>query len=937
MRPIAQTFYINEPGGADAPVGVYITRIDVYFKAVNASRGITLEIRETQNGVPTPNVVPFGSVRLSQNSIPPRGDMLYAFSGSTVKTYDEWAAAPFVIGIFPTSSSNASAPTAFEFATPVFLQSNKSYAFVLLPDGGCDGFEVWSADYTGGTILNTGTGSTTVTIGNDTITGTPVTDNNDTGDLFLSSNDRTWDPIITEDIKFEIFRAEFTASSGEAYFNTLDEDWIQFTDIAGKGFKIREKVVFSNGYYNFAKLNVSSSDGVSAGHTITQGGFTGIVANVVSTSILLSNTTGAFAAGSASDTTSSTSLNITSVAQSVGTTFACNVITVPDSSIYATDQVIFVQTNNRSNSQVVAVTGKPGSTTISVNATMQFTDTSALIGRVLADGILNAGISTQLQYKDTTYSILDNVTSTQLVNLANYTNNQIIGLFSGTSATIRSVDDRVYNTIHFKYNYQQLPNTLMEFAFSSFYNDKTNPLNIYPETDFISVKANKVTDLRDAERIATSRSNSLGNLPVGRQGNAAITLRSTMATANSKISPVIDSILTDVSIYENILNPKYQYDGTYLRIVENTESFSPGDIVSQSAYGNTTIGTIVEANTTQIRVSNVNGKFINGTDFTTDKSAAGHINVSEAFNESMDNGYFRASRYISKNVVLADGQDSEDIRVYLGAYRPANTDFLVYAKIQSSLDHDVNDKSWTKLQELSSPALISSKINTEDFVELIYGFNQGTTLYSSNTAGNTTYSNVYVQSTELIANNDIVYFNIEPAKFSGHITGTTLTVDSMVGGTGYTGTIALGQKIYGLGVTAGTYISAFIPSTGGTGGTGTYTVSTSHTGTGTITMTSGETAFNVREVIYVIDGNNLTLDRPLSTCTGNASMGHIPGADSTSGAFLYDNNNNIVRYCTSSDAVFDNFIQFTIKLVPTADSKAIVPAASDIRVLALQV
>jgi hypothetical protein len=949
MRPISQTFYINETGGVNASSGVFITRIDVFFKTINSTRGVTLEIRETENGVPSNKVVPFGSCRLSPlaSAKVERTDMLAGYN----KTTKQHVTQEIFDGLsesnrlkYPIYTSDSSISTAFEFATPVFVQANKSYAFVILPDGGCDGYEVWSADYTGGVLIKTGavdtTGGNYVTDGGvDIITKTPVSENNDTGDLFLSSNDRAWLPVITEDLKFEIFRANFTATTGTAYFNTLNEDFFTYKDEAGPGFEIREKVVFSNGYYNIAKLNVSSSTGVSVGDTITQSGFTGKV-NAVSTGvILLSNTTGAFTTGSATDSTTSTSLTVTGVSQNVETVSGSKTVNVPDSSIYSLNQVLFFQTSNRSESQVVKIEGLPvgSGTTITANTALKFSNNNTLHGRVMADGALNGGFSSKFTYKDTTYSILDSITSSTLSNLANYTNNQVIGLSTGTSSTVTEINNKKYNTIHFKYNYQQLPNTGIDFSFSTFYNDTTDPLNPYPESDFTYINVNKITDLKDQERISLSRSNSLGLLPSGRKGDSPIVLRANLDTENSKVSPIIDTMLSDVSIYQNLLNPKSEYDGAYLRIVENNQAFGVGDIVSQTAYGNTTTATIVEANTTQIRVSNVNGKFINDTAFTTDKGQGGHVNVAEMFNESMDNGYYKASRYISKNVILAEGQDSEDMRVYLGAYRPANTDFLVYAKVQSSLDHDINsNKSWTKLREVSDSSLQSSKVNENDLVELIYTFNQSKNLFTSNSTGNTTSQTVTVASTESITNNSIVYFGIEPVKFSGSISGTTLTVASITTQTGYTGKLVVGQKIYGDGVTEGTYISALIPSTGGTGGAGTYTISPTQS-VGSITMIAGETAFNVREVIYVVDGTTLTIDRPLSTSTGNSTLGIIPGADSTTGAFLYDKNNNVVRYCTATDAVYDNYIQFSMKIVPTADTTSIIPMVNDMRVLALQV
>jgi hypothetical protein len=67
----------------------------------------------------------------------------------------------------------------------------------------------------------------------------------------------------------------------------------------------------------------------------------------------------------------------------------------------------------------------------------------------------------------------------------------------------------------------------------------------------------------------------------------------------------------------------------------------------------------------------------------------------------------------------------------------------------------------------------------------------------------------------------------------------------------------------------------------------------------------------------------------------NGSFGTLP-IQSGNAAFLYDLNNNIVRYTTSTDVVFDSYSTFAIKIVPVSDSTAIVPRVSDMRVLALQ-
>ena len=67
--------------------------------------------------------------------------------------------------------------------------------------------------------------------------------------------------------------------------------------------------------------------------------------------------------------------------------------------------------------------------------------------------------------------------------------------------------------------------------------------------------------------------------------------------------------------------------------------------------------------------------------------------------------------------------------------------------------------------------------------------------------------------------------------FAGSITTTTMTVTQVLSGD----PLVLGQYVSGTGVTAGSYITAFVS---GSGGTGTYTVSASSSATGAITITS---------------------------------------------------------------------------------------------------
>jgi hypothetical protein len=80
--------------------------------------------------------------------------------------------------------------------------------------------------------------------------------------------------------------------------------------------------------------------------------------------------------------------------------------------------------------------------------------------------------------------------------------------------------------------------------------------------------------------------------------------------------------------------------------------------------------------------------------------------------------------------------------------------------------------------------------------------------------------------------------NQTEAVVTGSVTSTTMTVTAVLSGE----PLVLGQYVSGTGITAGSYITAFVS---GSGGTGTYTLSASSSATGSITITaSGDNYLN---------------------------------------------------------------------------------------------
>lgn len=163
---LAQSFTVDP---RTYPKGLFVTSIGVYFKTADQSTPVILELRDMSNGIPGSNVLPGGT--------------------------------SLVRGRTAASSIDASVSTVFRFDTPVYLQPSGNYCFVLKSSS--LGYNAWcsrvgDADVTTGKIIDT----------------QPFN-----GVLFKSENNITWVPDSYEDIKFDLFKADFTSSDGEVYFD----------------------------------------------------------------------------------------------------------------------------------------------------------------------------------------------------------------------------------------------------------------------------------------------------------------------------------------------------------------------------------------------------------------------------------------------------------------------------------------------------------------------------------------------------------------------------------------------------------------------------------------------------------------------------------------------------------------------------------------------
>lgn len=738
MKPIAQSFLVSMPDtGID---GIFLSKIDVYFKAVSSIRGITMEIRTVDNGFPTPYMIPGGRTRLGPE--------------------------------FVAASDNANIATSFIFDSMPFLQTNTQYAFVLIPDGGTDEYLIWTARL----------GDTDVT------SQAPIYTNNQLGNLFISSNDLVFTPVITESIKYDLYVAQFSSSTANLYLSPESTDFIKINDAVGT-FVDNEILWISNSSYTYAQTTLNSTTVVVPNSTISD-------------------------------------------------------LTV--------NNWIYITTSDRSQIMFRQVVAANSSTGITLNSNAEFTNTTCTFGRIRGDTNLFASLKTQLQFlpEEEVELVLTGMSANSTLNLANSTNQYVFGLSSNASAIITAVANKQYDSVTPQINFIAPAKTSVNTSFRGYSNAGII------DTNFISTHQGIPNEFIDKERIVYSRSNALANNTIG--SNSTLLIKVDMETSNNLTAPFIDRLGTSVVVTYNSPTSQTQLTGYHLNLANTSGTFLVGETITQGSVG----GIVDAANSSYIRVNLANGTFTNTAIAGATSSATANVTVATYFDETLENGYYGASRYISKNVILADQQDAEDLISYLTIYRPVGTQFLVYGKFLNGSDTDsFNSKDWSYMPEFDiSSALFSSPVNREDLIEAQFGLPSTIMIDVNGATTNSTLANVTVLNSALYTANTYVYLQDNT--------------------NGY---------------------------------------------------------FNVRKLTSMPNSSILSLSSKPSFSSSNVTVGYIPNLQSQSGAFLYANNNNIIRYVTSTDVVYDSYKTFAVKIVPVSNNSVLVPIMKNMRTLALQV
>ena len=190
VDPLAQTFVVGGNVEAPSPTntnddvnGAFLTAVDLYFGAKDQGNSpVKVEIRTVELGTPT-------RLRIG-NPVTLRPDQVNV-------------------------SDDAETPTNVTFDQPIYLSPGKEYAIVIISESS-DQYELWCA-----------------TMGEKTVNTKSLPDADSVkyskqfsmGSLFKSQNGSIWTANQYQDLKFKLYKAEFTSPTGTAFFYnpTLDE------------------------------------------------------------------------------------------------------------------------------------------------------------------------------------------------------------------------------------------------------------------------------------------------------------------------------------------------------------------------------------------------------------------------------------------------------------------------------------------------------------------------------------------------------------------------------------------------------------------------------------------------------------------------------------------------------------------------------------------
>lgn len=301
------------------------------------------------------------------------------------------------------------------------------------------------------------------------------------------------------------------------------------------------------------------------------------------------------------------------------------------------------------------------------------------------------------------------------------------------------------------------------------------------------------------------------------------------------------------------------------------------------------------------------------------------FNYDEYFNSSRSK-----SKYISKQVTLAPGQDAEDLQVVLTAFRPVGSDIEVWARFLNAEDSEaLIDKTWTPMYSLGYNNF-SNPSDPTDFREYVFSVpnyfkpiaTQGTV-----TVSGTTITGVGTAFTSQLKPGWFVSFlnssfREQQREIISINSDTSLTVSSA-----FVGTYTSASKMY----IAPPSTVAWVGKEESTQVAGTITTSTTNNSI-IGSSTTFTTSFSAGSIIRVADDTQVVVSVSNNT---HLTVG-TPWSSAASGVNAYIVTRPGLTYYNSSKSLFTSFKKFQIKIILKSNDSSKCPIMDDMRAIALQ-
>lgn len=588
--------------------------------------------------------------------------------------------------VAPSASSNTSYRTKFNFIKPVFLKAGYTYAVAIDPGGQSPDYSLWTA-----------------TVGKTTATGA-VSSNWGRGMLYTSTtNGSNWNPVQNQFLKFAINRTQHDSNyltNATAVMVNEDYEFISFMNHSKIGFQVGE-YVYQQPTAHIAICSVNTTSNTLTLNTTAYGGLTAI---------------------------NSQPLN----------DFAVNDHIVICGSFPATDPEGLGRFNY--NLFGNAVTLKVLSVDAGgQNLTFGYANGAAITGAPWSNGAMYVYKAQpgHVSYSPSSTTVVGTGTRFDLYQNTNERNN----------TDKRPLIIHVANSTVSRHEVLW-PNTVTN---STAITLKSVPLNTIPANSMaipVNAPAGRVVKIDFTRNlIILEKSTANNNTGAASAVNAystpsffapGRTLVGTSSGATAIVAGVHDMVINSAQPVIHTTAPQ----GTAITYTANMTAsdytsvdYSSYDPDSTNYFSNNQI--IVASRTNEV-VEMANNKSVQITATLTSNSTLlsptldllnnsgllikTNLINSSAVGENKNTGMAK-SKAITKVITLADGNDAEDINVYLTAYKPLGTNIIVYAKILEGSDAEkFEDKDWSILQMVDGVSLYSDSTNQNDYKEYRYTF-----------------------------------------------------------------------------------------------------------------------------------------------------------------------------------------------------------------------